>query len=240
MATELDLNTYDGIAEFYDVLMTNGYYNYAKLTKDLEEIIGERKELMELGVGTGLIAERLLKSNPEYKITGIDNTPSMLEQAKERLGDKIKYELQDVTQLSLENKFDAAFSVGGCWYFIDKTEELEFCSHIDCLENCKESLRRVVDHLKTNAVLALALQAIHTNYSKRLDEDLTYSQEIFLEKTGFVKRYRFENSKGIIAEQFYRYLTLPALQAHNFFAELNCEPVGLNPTRKFFVYRKIA
>lgn len=238
MTSGKDLNTYEGIAEFYDVLMTNGYYDYDELTQELSEIIGNRKDLMELGVGTGLVAELLLKNNPSYNITGIDNTESMIEQAKERLGTKINYELQDVTKLSIDHQFDAAFSVGGCWYFIDKGDEIEFCSHIDDLETCKESLRRVVDHLELGGVLALALQPIHTNYSKKLDEDLTYSQEIFPEESGFTKRYVFENSKGVIAEQFYRYLTQPALQIHNFFSELDCEPVGLNPTRKFFTYRK--
>lgn len=236
--SEKDLNTYEGIAEFYDTLMTNGYYNYDEISKDLSVIVGDRRELMELGVGTGLVAELLLKENENYAITGIDNTESMITQAQERLGNKINYELQDVTKLSIKKKFEAAFSVGGCWYFIDNGNELELISHIDNLDTCKESLRRVVEHLEPGGILALALQDAHSNYSKKLTEDLTYSQEIFKEETGFTKHYYFENSDGVVAEQFYRYLVVPGNQVKGIFSELGCEPVGLNASGKFFVYKK--
>lgn len=238
--SEKDLNTYEGIAEFYDTLMTDGYYDYDEISKNLCEIIGERRDLMELGVGTGLVADNLLKENSDFIITGVDNTPAMIAQAKERLGDRMKYELQDVTKLNLDHKFEAAFSVGGCWYFIDngKDKDLEFCSHIDDLDTSKEGLRKVVEHLQPGAVLALALQPAHTDYSKELTEELTYSQEIFKEENGFTKHYAFTNNKGVIAEQFYRYLVLPETKAHEFFKEIDCKPIGLCASRNFFVYQK--
>ena len=122
--SEQDLNTYSGISDYYDVLMTNGYYNYDEITRDLMEVLGSRQRVLELGVGTGLVAEGLLKQNSDLSLTGLDNTESMLAQAKERLGDRIKYELQDVTKLSLGRTFEASFSVGGCWYFIDHGDRL--------------------------------------------------------------------------------------------------------------------
>jgi trans-aconitate methyltransferase len=233
-----DLNTYAGIAEFYDTLMTQGYYNYDEISKDLSEIIGNKEHILELGVGTGLVAEHLLKQNSAYKLTGVDNTEAMINQAKARLGDRITYQLQDITKLELEHAYQAAFSVGGCWYFIDDGKDLEFCSHIDDYETCKESLGRVISHLESGGLLALALQDIHTNYTKKLNDELTYSQEIFQEKSGFTKRYSFTNNQGLVAEQLYRYLTIPGLNSHKLFSELGCEAVGLNPTRKFFIYRK--
>jgi trans-aconitate methyltransferase len=233
-----DLNTYEGIAEYYDTLMTQGYYNYEEITKDLSDLLGERLDILELGVGTGLVAENLLRQKTNYALTGVDNTKAMIKQAQERLGDKINYELQDITKLSIDHQFEGAFSVGGCWYFIDDGEKLLFCSHIDDYETCKESLKRVLDHLDNGGVLALALQDVHTNYSKKLTEELIYSQEIFQEDNGFTKKYSFTDSKGLVAEQSYRYLTIPGLDAHKLFSELGCEAIGLNPSRKFFVYRK--
>lgn len=237
---DTDLNTYEGIAEHYDTLMTDGYYDYDEISRNLCAIIGDRRRLMELGVGTGLVADNLLKENPDFIITGIDNTAAMIAQAKERLGDRMNYELQDVTKLDLDTRFEAAFSVGGCWYFIDNgiDQDLEFCSHIDDLEASTTGLRKVVEHLESGAVLALALQPAHTNYSKELSKDLTYSQEIFKEESGFTKHYSFSNDKAIIAEQFYRYLVLPETKAHEVFKEFDCKPVGLCPSRKFFVYQK--
>ena len=84
---EHDLNTYSGISDYYDVLMTNGYYNYDEITRDLMEVLGSRQRILELGVGTGLVAEGLLQQNPKLSLTGLDNTESMLAQAKERLDD---------------------------------------------------------------------------------------------------------------------------------------------------------
>ena len=236
---EQDLNTYSGISDYYDVLMTNGYYDYDEITRDLTEILGSRQRVLELGVGTGLVAEGLVKQNPKLSITGLDNTESMLAQAKERLGDKIQYQLQDVTTLSLDQTFEASFSVGGCWYFIDLGDRLEFCSHIDDRKTCEESLRRVVEHLESGGVLALALQGTHTDYSKSLTDELTYSQAIHDEGDGlFTKQYTFTKQDKVVAEQFYRYLVISDQEIHNFFLELGCKPLGLNSTRKFFTYQK--
>ena len=237
--SENDLNTYSGISDYYDVLMTNGYYNYDEITRDLMEVLGSRQRVLELGVGTGLVAEGLLKQNSDLSLTGLDNTESMLAQAKERLGDKIKYELQDVTKLSLGRTFEASFSVGGCWYFIDHGDRLQFCSHIDDRKTCEQSLRRVVEHLEPGGVLTLALQDPHTDYSKSLTDDLTYSQAIHDEGEGlFTKQYTFAKGDEVVAEQFYRYLVISDQEIHNFFLELGCKPLGLNSTRKFFSYQK--
>ena len=234
-----DLNTYSGISDYYDVLMTNGYYNYDEITRDLMEVLGSRQRILELGVGTGLVAEGLLQQNPNLSLTGLDNTESMLSQAKERLEDKIQYELQDVTTLSLDRTFEASFSVGGCWYFIDYGDRLEFCSHIDDRATCEESLRRVIEHLEPGGVLSLALQDPHTDYSKPLNDELTYSQAIHNEGEGlFTKQYTFTKQNDVVAEQFYRYLVISEQEIHNFFLELGCKPLGLNSTRKFFTYQK--
>jgi len=243
--SQQDLNTYAGIADYYDVLMTNGYYDYDEITRDLLEILGSRQRVLELGVGTGLVAEGLVNRNPKLTLTGLDNTESMLVQAEKRLGDKIKYELQDVTTLALDRTFEASFSVGGCWYFIDAGDSLEFCSHIDDRKTCEDSLRRVIDHLEPGGVLSLALQGTHDNYSKPLTDDLTYSQTIHDEGDGlFTKQYTFTKENEVVAEQFYRYLVVSEKEIHRFFGELGCKPVqlnglnGLNPTRKFFTYVK--
>ncbi|MCR9204680.1 MAG: class I SAM-dependent methyltransferase [Halobacteriovoraceae bacterium] len=235
-----DLNTYEGIAEYYDTLMTGGYYDYSKIASNLCQILGERKRVLELGVGTGLVVENLLKANPALKITGVDNTQAMIEKAKERLGEKMEYKLQDVTQLELDQSFDAAFSVGGCWYFIDNgtDKELEFCSHIDDLEASLKGLGNVINHLDKGGVLAFALQSPHTDYTKELSKELSYSQEIFAENDGFTKHYAFTKGDQVIAEQFYRYLTFSESKIHKFFEELNCKPLGLCPNRNFFVYQK--
>ena len=236
--TSDDLNTYAGIAEFYDTLMNAGYYDYDAYARTLGAIFGERRRVIELGVGTGLVAERLLAALPGIALTGIDNTPSMIEQARERIGDAMEYRLEDVTRMEMEKTFEAAFSVGGCWYFIDLGDELELCSHIDDEETSLEGLRRVVAHLEPGATLSLALQSPHTDYSKPLDEDLVYSQEIFPSEAGFTKRYVFTRGDEVVAEQSYSYLVIPGARTHAFFDGLGCDVVGLDADRTFFTYIK--
>lgn len=235
---EEDLNTYEGIAKFYDVLMMDGYYDYNEISKNLNGILGNRKRVLELGVGTGLVVEHLLKVNSDFLVTGIDNTQAMIDQARERLGDKIEFKLEDVTTLNLDKTFEAAFSVGGCWYYIDKGDEIELCSHIDDLETTKRGLTKVVNHLEPGGLLVLSLQGVHTNYSKGLPDGLTYTQEVKNTETGFTKRYLFRNGDEIVAEQFYSYLILSNKETDDFFATLGCEPVGLSQDRKFFTYKK--
>lgn len=233
-------NTYEGIAQYYDLLMTKGYYDYSKIAHALHHTMTGRRRVMELGVGTGLLAEELLRLDPAYRITGIDNTESMIAQAKSRLGNRIEYQMQDITQLTLEERFEAAFSVGGCWYVIDSGPDtaMEMCSHIDDAAASRRGLERVVDHLKPGGIISFALQGAHTNYSKDLGDDLVYSQNIVREPSGFTKHYRFERAGEVVGTQDYRYLLLSMTQCDELFSELGCQPIGLDDTRHFFSYRK--
>ncbi len=237
-SADLDLNTYEGIAEYYDVLMTAGYYDYDEYANALGEVFAHRRRILELGVGTGLVAERLLARYPDVELTGLDNTPAMLEQARARIGDRMTYALEDVTKLEMDRTFEAAYSVGGCWYFIDLGDDLELCSHIDDFDTSMEGLRRVVAHLEPGATLSLALQSPHTEYSKNLTDTLVYSQELSPTDDGFTKRYVFTDETGVVAEQSYRYLIVPGARAHAFFDAQGCDVVGLDATRTFFTYIK--
>ena len=97
----------------------------------------------------------------------------------------------------------------------------------------------MIEHLEPGGVLALALQDPHTDYSKSLTDELTYSQAIHDEGEGlFTKQYTFTEGSDVVAEQFYRYLVISDEEIHNFFLELGCKPLGLNSTRKFFTYQK--
>ena len=232
------LNTYEGIAEYYDTLMTNGYYDYGVIASALDKQIAGKRVVLELGVGTGLLAEQLLSINSEYKITGVDNTEAMLKQAKERLGDKVDYVMQDITALNLDKTYEAAFSVGGCWYFIDSGDNLEFCSHIDDPNMSKRGLKKVVEHLEPKGLLAFSLQGIHSNYTQELSDELVYSQSITKEDGGFLKLYEFKKGDDVVASQHYRYATMQKEKTDTLFQSLGCEPVGLDEGRKFYVYRK--
>ncbi len=71
------------------------------------------QSIIEIGVGTGLLLEQLLKIDPQYNLTGMDHTAAMLEIAKERLGDRAKLFEADIISMSIPEEFDVAISNGG-------------------------------------------------------------------------------------------------------------------------------
>ena len=78
------MNRYTGITDCYDLLMRGGYYDHDTMAGAADAVMGDRKKVLELGVGTGLFAQNLADKKPNCDITGVDFTPSMLEIAQER------------------------------------------------------------------------------------------------------------------------------------------------------------
>ncbi|GGA25608.1 trans-aconitate 2-methyltransferase [Okeania sp. KiyG1] len=89
------VNQYTGITNYYDLLMMSGYYDYHNIAKEVYSIIGNNCEIIELGTGTGLLAEKYIEIDPNCQFTGVDITPSFLEIAKKRLGNKAKLIVAD-------------------------------------------------------------------------------------------------------------------------------------------------
>lgn len=87
--------------------------------KKLTQLLGKGRDIIELGVGTGLLVEEYLKVDPTCQFTGVDFTASMLEIGKKRLGDRAKLVEADVVTMDLDETFDAAISNGGVWVSYD-------------------------------------------------------------------------------------------------------------------------
>ncbi|WP_369394359.1 methyltransferase domain-containing protein [Streptomyces sp. CG1] len=84
-------NSYSALSRHYDLIMTSGYYDYEAYAQALLAELDHHGDLLELGVGTGLVCERLLELvGSDLRITGIDHTKSMLTQARARLGDPVQ------------------------------------------------------------------------------------------------------------------------------------------------------
>ncbi|GFZ97074.1 trans-aconitate 2-methyltransferase [Okeania sp. KiyG1] len=148
---------------------------------------------MELGVGTGLVAEKLIKKLPEIDFLGIDFTESMLLKARQRLGKNVALHHENVLTMDLERKFDAAFSNGGVWNFLDKGEtEYTFFSHLVKVQNIIKSFHNVANHLNDAGKLIFSVQGVHKDYEQTLSNGITYSQKIFpMPHDKFEKHYIF-------------------------------------------------
>ncbi|MGB7429868.1 MAG: class I SAM-dependent methyltransferase [Microcoleaceae cyanobacterium] len=107
------MNKYDDIAQYYDLIMESGYYDHKKEAQSLHSVIKDRKKIIEIGLGIGLLVEQLLELDPKYEITGIDFTPAMLDQSKARLGNRVKVVEANVLSMDLQEYFDGIYSLGG-------------------------------------------------------------------------------------------------------------------------------
>ena len=233
------MNEYTDITEYYDALMTSGYYDYDALAKSLISILQGRKKVLELGVGTGLIAQKLLQYNPDCQFTGIDFTASMLAKAKERLPRKARLLEQDVTTMKLEDCFEAAFGNGGVWGFVKTGDDYILVSHLtDTRENIK-GLRCVANHLEKKALFIMSVQSVHKNFEKELPNRIVYSQLISENENFIEKDYFFKRGGTVVAKHRNRFRLFRGDSTKELMREGGFEFQNIAPDKRFHVYVKI-
>jgi trans-aconitate 2-methyltransferase len=66
--------------------------------------------VLDAGCGSGRVTELLLERLPRGHVVAVDAAPSMVEHAREALGDRAKVLCQDLAELELDEPVDAAFS----------------------------------------------------------------------------------------------------------------------------------
>lgn len=169
---------YHGIADYYDLLMDGGYYNHESMAKSIQSAIGQRKKLLELGVGTGRLAQELLRLDSSYNLVGIDFSAAMIEIAEERLPNDVLLVECDVAKMSLDRKFDAAISSGGTWVITQSDDELLLGTHLFNQENDIRGLQNVSNHLEMGGLLLLSVHPPHENRDIKLQDEIVYSQKI--------------------------------------------------------------
>lgn len=234
---------YERIAEYYDLLMDAGYYNHASLARIVQSTVGEGKRILELGVGTGGLAQELIKLDPSCNFTGIDFSPAMVEIAQDRLPDDVAVVECDVAEMDLGQKFDAAVSCGGTWVMVDRDREYELGTHLFNRDKDIAGLHRVAEHLEPDAQLLLSIHPPHADKEIKLENDIVYCQTIEDKKEGadhysLEKTYAFKRDSKTLTEEtltlgFYKPSMYEALLADAGFTPQNVTEEG-----KFFVFEK--
>ena len=103
------LNFYKCIAVFYDLLDVI-YFRNEKTSprKVVSDLVKAQEHVLVLCTGTGTVALRIAKENPESKVVGIDLSKNMIEVAKGKLRKQslrnVKFSVMDATNTSFENK----------------------------------------------------------------------------------------------------------------------------------------
>jgi len=119
-AAEPHEDPFAAIAEFYD-LDFEGFFDDAAFYERLVEIHGAR--VLELGVGTGRIAEPLARAGA--KVTGVDLSEGMLAIARGRTeGLGVKFVEGDIRSVRLRGRFDLVLAPLGTLQHMETPDDL--------------------------------------------------------------------------------------------------------------------
>lgn len=216
-------NEYVEIVEYYDDLLTSGYYDFDTLGNTLHNRIGSGKRILDIGVGTGLLTKKMLELG-DYEIVGVDFSSGMLQIAEERLADSdVELICKDILQFETEEKFDAVVSSGGAVYMVEEEGEYRLYSHIIDRDKNRLLVEKLCSYLNENGVLALAIQGPHKNYRQKIKGDIYYEQKIEKKNPYVNKWYTFSKPDGsILTEQFCKFCFFNGNETKNIFKKVGC------------------
>lgn len=237
------MGDYTNMASYYDVIMTSGYYNYSKI---VDSLVAHRpqRNVLEIGCGTGLILEELAKRQPQLPITGIDLTAPMLSIAQKRLAPfaSVSLSLQNITELSLNQQHELAFSYGGVWYFVmDGEKEPFMVSHIADEQANRDGFAHLAKHMAQGGMLLLGVQGPHHDYQTVISNGMTYAQKIDPTDIGFTKHYYLLDGDKKVMDQTVRYRTYTFDQAKTLLGNHGFEYVHTTERSPLFLqFKKVA
>ena len=101
-----------GFVKWYDKVASR-YFDYEVVVPALASLLGARRRLLELGVGTGNVAIPLVKKG--FLVTGVDASSEMLGLLREKAVGvpRLSCHRMDVARLDMDSSFDAAYSFSG-------------------------------------------------------------------------------------------------------------------------------
>jgi trans-aconitate 2-methyltransferase len=101
------------------------YYRVADAQEEwAREVLG-RLELdgdetvLDAGCGSGRVTRLLVERLPRGRVIGVDSSPSMIEKARESLGDDVELIVSDLLDLELDEPVDAIFSNATFHWILD-------------------------------------------------------------------------------------------------------------------------
>lgn len=124
-------------ADVYDVLYGSREVDEAFYLECVRATLGPEGEVLEIGCGTGRLSQRLLRAG--YRLTCIDASAHMLEQAKRTLaefGDRVRIVHEDACSLRLGRRFKLALA------------PFAVVAHLLTNEDRHRAYRNVFEHLE--------------------------------------------------------------------------------------------
>ena len=98
---EWDAKTYDKVSD--------PQFNWGVEVLERLELNGD-ETVMDAGCGSGRVTAKLLEKLPSGRVLCVDASESMIEQAREAIGDRADYMVADLSQLEIPEPVDVIFS----------------------------------------------------------------------------------------------------------------------------------
>lgn len=202
------------IAPYYDDLMSSVPYqmwlSYLKLVWANFDV--KPKSVLEVCCGTGTLSRMLAKE--KFHVVGVDLSEAMIQEANKIAEEedlKIRYEQCDASEMSLDEKFDAAFS------FFDS---LNYLVHA---EQCKKAIQQTANHLREGGCFLFDVntayafeQKMFDQRDKRKDAPVTYEWKSEYDpntKICRVQMHFWTDGKAFVEEHLQRAHSLEELEA---------------------------
>jgi trans-aconitate 2-methyltransferase len=107
---EWDARTYDRVSD--------PQFEWGLEVLDRLELAGD-EYVMDAGCGSGRVTARLLEKLPNGRVLCVDASESMIELAREALGDRAEYLVSDLLELTVEEPVDVIFSTATFHWLLD-------------------------------------------------------------------------------------------------------------------------
>jgi trans-aconitate 2-methyltransferase len=108
--TEWDAQTYDRVSD--------PQFNWGLEVLERLELAGD-EFVMDAGCGSGRVTAKLLERLPEGRVLCVDASESMIEKAREALGDGADYLVADLAELQVPEPVDVVFSTATFHWVMD-------------------------------------------------------------------------------------------------------------------------
>ena len=131
------MNTYDTLARFYDELMGDRQDVVGLVRRHIRQYAPDATSILELGCGTGSIIAALAQ---EYDVTGIDQSPGMLAQARSKLP-QARLEVADIRRFDLDDQYEVIV----CMF--------DTINHLTTLSEWDDCLRSAKRHLSPDGII---------------------------------------------------------------------------------------
>lgn len=107
----------DWDAETYD-RVSDPQFEWGLEVLDRLDLRGD-ETAVDAGAGSGRVTAKLIQRLPDGQVIALDGSPSMIEQARQNLGDEADYLVMNLDELELEEPVDVVFSTATFHWVLD-------------------------------------------------------------------------------------------------------------------------